>query len=306
MKEMASNAIDVILDALRQGPMSINQISASTGLNWRTALRYLKVLEGLGAVFEKDLGNTRTFFLKQAENYFSLYVRPDDAKMISTFYYHITEENMKRYGTRATKTHAYKILWKLDRSFDLGLPIGWYKFGPCCVVPFTDTETKVMDVPRKQLSCLRGIVTDFCGLDRICLQDRIYNEEKEHLYIAKEGLLSSRPRSRDDLNQQLMDIIKYSPSECVETATDFARATLLLGWERMRPCFDGLWEFIAMIRFRDSLRAYYGDCIDLYFGPQVLKARTETEVDINDIVRGYAKPQMNSGRTTRTKVSQPT
>lgn len=83
-------------------------------------------------------------------------------------------------------------------------------------------------------------------------KNKIY-KDKEDLYLTKEKLLEKN-HNKEELNMILMDLIKYVPQETIETVTDFARATLLLGFEKTESCFRNfVWKYIIMVVLKKSL-----------------------------------------------------
>ena len=82
-----------------------------------------------------------------------------------------------------------------------------------------------------------------------------------------------------------MDLIKYVPQETIETTTDFARATLLLGWDKTKTIFNIFWEYIATITFKQSLEFYYGSNLEIYLNKKIEDIKKEAQLYIIDLVR---------------------
>lgn len=285
MAEKKKEVIDSIKKVLSNGPKSINEISEKAEINWRTAEDYLNILKEIGLVYEKEGKNTRTFYLRERDNYFDLPVKYKDKKLISTVYHYIRERCLKIHKREPTRTHAYKILWNLNQKMKFNLPIGWYMFGPCCVQIYSGEEQPQTDLNSKTTQLLKTTVNEYCSCENLELQRKIYDEAKERLYQTKEDLLRMDSPKKEEINPMLMDLIKFAPKEAIETTTDFARATLLLGWSETRVYFENLWKYIAMLVFQHSLEPCYGYPLDVYFNRQIGNAKKETQLLITDLVR---------------------
>ena len=268
---VAKKAIKNIIEELKEGPLSISEVARRININWRTAEQYLELLESIGVLIKREIKNTKTYYLKQEDNYFHLPVKKEDEKKINAIYCEIKKHCQKKYGIEPTKTQAYKILWKVNKILNLNLPIGWYQYGPCCVQVYKGNERG-----KFKEKLVKEITEEYCAYDNFKLQKKVY--ENNQLYQLKDSF--DQPNS-----SQLMDLIKLVPKEATETVTDFSRATLMLGWEKTKLIFYDLWKFISLIIYRDSLRDYYGDAVDVYLN--INDIEHEVKVKINDLVRTH-------------------
>lgn len=294
MGEKTNEIIDSIKKTLKDGPKSISDISKEAKINWRTAEEYLKLLKNLGLVIEQEIKNTRTFFYKEKKNYFDLPIRKEHSKIISTIYSLIRKFCLDVHKTEPTKTQAYKILWNIDMKAGLNLPIGWYMYGPCCVQVYKGDEDQQTKLNKKTVTLIKETTTKYCLCDNFELQNRVYKEANNKLYRLKEKLITTKFKTKEDINPVLMDLIKFAPKETIEVVTDFVRATLLLGWDKTKECFNYVWHYIALIVFRDTIQEYYldwfnGEHLDLYLKVKIDEARKESQILITDIVRCRSK-----------------
>ena len=290
MGEKIKEIINSIQGILREGPKSISEISEKTGITWRTAKQYLQMLKDLNLVGEEDIKNTKTFFYKDNGNYFELPIKKEDNKEISSIYAYIKESCLKFFNKEPTKTQIYKIIWNVNKKLDLKLPIGWYRYGPCCVQIYRGNEEKG-ELDKPIVNEIEEVTKEYCCLEKFELQKKIYEKEKMYLYLTKEGLLEKNHEdNREELNNLLMDLIKYAPKETIETVTDFARVTLVLGWKKTKDLFiEGLWKYLTMIIFRDTLRFYYGIYIEGYFEDKIKSVEKEVQLEIVDMIKNRTK-----------------
>ncbi|MBI2139908.1 ArsR family transcriptional regulator [Candidatus Woesearchaeota archaeon] len=290
MGEKANEIIGSIKKSLSNSPKSISEISKEAEINWRTAEQYLELLKKLGLVIETEIKNTRTFLLRDKDNYFDLPIKEKDQKVISAIYYQTKKFCNESYRKDPTKTQAYKIIWNVNRKLNLGLPIGWYRYGPCCVQIYRGDEQDFKLDSRISRS-VKESTEEYCSMDSSSLQNKIYVDEKKDLYLAKKKLIEMADAgNKEDLNNILMDLIKFAPKETVEVVTDFARATLLLGWEKTQECFnESVWKYVAMVIFKDSLEFYYKNGLNQYFNKRIEEVKREAQLQILNLVKNRPK-----------------
>jgi len=293
MVKTISNTINKIKDVLKDEPLSISEIAKKLKINWRTAQDYLNILEKLELVEKKDIKNTKTYFLRDPNNYFKLPVKKEHEKKISTIYYYIRKFCYQRFGQEPTKTQVYKIVWKINQKLKLGLPVGWYKFGPCCVQVYQGNEEKEYAFESKAISLIRETTHKYCACDNFTLQNQIYAEAGKKLYQIKEKLVRGVFENKEDINPLLMDLIKLAPRETIDVVTDFARTVLLINnWNITKPIFNSVWKYITLIEFRNTLEDYYGkERLRNYLEGHIEEARKEAQLEINDLVKSYVRPK---------------
>ena len=290
MGEKTKDIVNSIKEILKEGPKSISEISKEIGINWRTAENYLEILENLGLVDEIDNDHTRIYFYKDKNNYFELYVKRKDAKIISSIYHQIKRICQEKFGRDSTKTQVYKIIWNVNKKLNLGLPIGWYIYGPCSVQIYQGDEHDYKLDGRISKS-VKETTKEYCSMDSSSLQNKIYVDEKKDIYLAKKKLIELKDlEDKEELNNVLMDLIKFAPKDTIEVVTDFARATLLLGWDETRECFnESVWKYIAMVIFKDSLEFYYKNDLKKYFDERIEEAKGEAQLQILTLVKNRPK-----------------
>ncbi len=287
MGEKREEVFKAIKRVLLDGPKSISEISKEANINWRTAEENLTFLKNLGIVKEIEIKNTRTFYYKENDTYFGLPVKENQRKLISTIYYYIKKFSKELLNQEPTKTQAYKIISKINDKLKLNLPIGWYLYGPCCVQIYKGDESEEIKLSKENITIIKETTEKYCRLDNFQLQNEIYKENNEHLYLIKQELTTKNFKTKEEISPILMDLIKYSPQEAVDVVTDFARATLLLGLEKTRTCLDFLWNYLARIRFRDSLKDNYQGSINWYL--DIEDAKKDAQLHILDLVRSHVE-----------------
>jgi len=298
MESKTSKKINSIKDFLKEGPLSISEIAKKADIDWRTAEQYLYLLKKLDLIEEIQNKHTRRFFLKDPNNYFKLPVKKEHEKKISTIYYNIKKFCSKKFGQDPTKTQAYKIIWKINQKLKLGLPIGWYKFGPCCVQVYQSNEEREYGFESKAVSLIRETTLKYCACDNFKLQNIIYAEAGKKLYQIKERLVMGTFENKEDINPLLMDLIKLASRETIDVVTDFARTVLLINdWNITKTLFNSVWKYITLIEFRNTLKDYYGEeRLKIYLKEQIEEARKEAQLEINDFVKCHVESKYSQDK----------
>lgn len=280
----ADENINSIKKELSEQPRSISYIAEKTKIDWRTAKHYLELLKNLDLADEFKVKNTRTFYYKDPENYFKFPIKEKDQRLISTIYSYIKEFCQNKFKKEPSKTQVYKIMWKINKELELNLPIGWYRYGPICIQVYQGDEKKGK-LETKKINLIKETTEEYCQLDNIELQRKIYLEAREEAYIVKEKLLEIE--NQEELNVVLMDIVKTVPEETKEVTTDFVRTTLSLKWDTTRNYFDIFWKYITLVRLKETINFYYQDSTKLYLDSQIESAKKEIQIIINSLVEHY-------------------
>ena len=271
-----------IISFLQEGPNSINEIASKLKLNWKTTEENLTLLKELNRVSEEPIKNKRMFFLKDPNNYFKLPIKTEHKKIISTIYFHIKRYCKELYQKEPTKTQVYKIMWKLNIK---DLPIGWYRYGPICIQPYNGNEEDYQGLTIDK-GLIKETVADYCSKDNIELQNQVYQEANNQLYLTKTKLLTEE-LEKEELNLTLMDLMKYASKE--DVVDYFARAVMMQGFTNQLKeyFFEQLWPLITKINLKQDLKFYYQDNIKYYFDEDIQKTKEEAELKITEIISNH-------------------
>ena len=295
MPNAPDDIITKIAEALKKSPGNITQISKRAGINRITVSQYLHAFEKAGFVTKRKSGRDTIYALKRnPSSYFNLPIAEEHQNLFDTYYYHIRQFCQEKYNKEPTKTQAYKILWELNRTLELDLPFGWYMHGPCAVQVYEGDEQAVLELDAKQLKQVKETTEKYGSLDPYQLSRKIYEQENNALYLAKDDMM----KEKTNVNHVLMELVKAVPASALDVTTDFARAAMLVGWERSKVTWDKVWKYIALTVFADSerIKKHYVDNLgDL--ADKIQSCRKEAQLEIQDLVRTH----IDSGKPTETK-----
>jgi len=275
-----TDIITSIMKNLKKGRTTLTKLSKDIKINRITVSQYLTAFEESGLIRKIPQGREIILELKEnPDSYFNLPIYQDDKKTMQTLYAIIRKTCQKIYNKEPGRTHVYKILYELNQEYELKLPVGWYQHGPCAVLIYNGNEVEQIKIEWE--SKIKEKVMEYCKMESIELQKMIYQKYDNKLYRFKEKL-----KSKD--KPDVMELIKLVPQETIEITTDFARATLLLKWDSMLEIFfNYIWKYIAAVKFKETLRFYYGDEIEYYLQERIDERKIEAQTAINEKIMEY-------------------
>lgn len=275
-----SEIISSILNSLTKGEQTLTQLSNATKINRITVSQYISAFEKGGIVEVKTDGRERWVSLKNpVDTYFGLPIREEEKELMKKIYSVIKRYCKEIYNEEPKKTHVYKIIYDVMKERKLNLPVGWYQHGPCSVLIYSGNEESELKLDYESL--IKEKVKQYCKLSPIDLQKEIYIKYNSKLYNIKEDIKSGKEIDP-------LELLKVVPKETLDLVTDFARATLLLGWEKTRSIFfSSLWKYISLVNFKISLKYYYGDEIEEYLKHKIEERKQEVEEQLDQIIFEY-------------------
>lgn len=272
--------VDRVLEVLRSPPKTASEIAKATDIDKRTVQNHLNMLESWNMVEREG----DQYYLHEKGTYFQFPIPIKHQKKMRTFYAAIKAACKACYGKDPTRTQVYKVLWKVNERLELGLPIGWYQFGPCPLLIYEGEEEEETLLSPKEINAVREQAEVYCAKDNLELEHDVYEEAQEELYKLKEDLLR-KDHTKETIKPVLMKLIKTVPYEAVDTVTDFASATLMTNWEKTDIYFVHLWKYLAMIRYKESLRFYYNDAVEHYLDHKIQLAKQDAGSYISGLIR---------------------
>ncbi|MCC7574859.1 hypothetical protein KO361_04675 [Candidatus Woesearchaeota archaeon] len=283
---MLNNAFQTMTSKLESGPKPISQI-ADGDFNWKTAEKYLEILEKIDIVFSDDKGNKRLYYLYDRDNFFKIPVPEKTKQLIQDIF-----AKIKKFAPSVTKTQAHKILFELNQKFNLKIPMGWYLYGPVCLTQFRGNETEYNLLNKEQTLFLKETTQKYSVIDNFELENQIYKKTDNKLYLLKKSLKDFS--FEDNVNIHMMDLIMLVPEETKELVTDYARSVMFLGWNhKTRELFNLVWKYIAVVNFKEDLKnnKYFDYDISIYFNKKIKECELEISNILDDLIisRGEQK-----------------
>ncbi len=285
-KNATPEVIEKVKRALDETPRSINEIAERADTDWATTQRWLEILRSLGYAHQKVVGSHPLFFVKHlssSRTLFDIPISQTDEKVIHFIYAKAQELWKKKTNSSLGKSHAQKIVARVNKELDLKLPVGWYLYGQVCVLPYDDAvtyESVSFSGSEKMIAAIEKAVEDFIPLTSTKkLRKYHYEENHNELYLLKEQVIECRSFSFDaehieKLIRILLDMIPLLPKsnrELIQFFTDFIGETMdvkktvssaehsfdaekVMRIKRLFfDGFDAIWRLIAIESYKSSL-----------------------------------------------------
>jgi hypothetical protein len=199
----------------------------------------------------------RQFFLGSERNYFGLPVKQSHANKIKSINNLIRTISIEKTGKPPTRTHTFFILSRVNAKCRLNLPIGWYKYGPFCVIPFAFSFSDNLTSQEKE--CVKITANESFAFSTLKLEEIASIKEpiyKTRILISKKHDMTAFKALKEEAPPETRNLIK----ECNQDS------------------FETLWNYISLVKLHDSLKFYYGKRIDLYLWRQIARAKREAEI----------------------------
>lgn len=247
MKIKSVDFFNKIIFALKNKSQTISQIANSQNMNWDSTKNYLEQLEEIGFVYSEEIKGKCYYHLnpnpqpkKEYGTYFNLPIDEKTKQTLETYYFLIETEYKKQTQKNPTITQIYKILAKINKDWNLGLPLGWYNYGlipPLIYNPEQSyQEQEFVSTNIKQtIPIIIEKYTKFKTI-RLLLKNQ-YEEFDKTSYILKEAILDNFYKGEEftKVKNNFKELIKSLLNDNISknTLTHFNRYyTLLLDIEK--------------------------------------------------------------------------
>lgn len=272
-----------IIESLSEGTKSITDIADDTDFDRTAITKYLKILVETKIVDEESEGTKKLFTLKptyRTDTFFGLPLTEEQYKKFSSVYYLIKKFWKSTTDKTLFKTHAQKILYKVNKECGLNLPVGWYLYGGIGVMSYNDSEDyKYFSLPQEKKieNCVKEVTVEYSKKEHAWeIKQEQYKEAEKELYYIKEDLLSilysskfiEHPKnSLYVLVKKLRRLIKEAPdenrsdyNEILESYQDLMLDVGQLDEDTINSkkreiifLFESIWKYIAIFNFKHDL-----------------------------------------------------
>ena len=281
-----------IKKVLKNGPKTTRQVSDQLKINWVTADKYLNYLESFDVV-KSEKQKRKVYYLKEKNNFFQIPLREEQERIIKKIYQVITETE------KVTKTQAQKILFEVNKKLKLNLPVGWYKYGPITIMPYSEEHASEHEFSSKEIKFIKETTKEYAKKDNFDLEEYIYRKEENDLYLIKKQI----QKEKENVNILLMDLINQVPETVREITTLYARSVMTIGWNhKTRELFNDLWKLIAKHRFQQDLTPFFEYDISTYFDDEAFES--ELRADIKNLIINYADSKHSQDTLYQTLVKR--
>ncbi len=211
-KKTSEQIKDRILEKLKDGPITITEVSESINSNWLTTEKFLKELKEDNLVSEIIFSPKMKIYRRTDDPvYYGLPFSKEVRNKTIYVLLRVLEEWKKQRGIYPSKTTTQKIAVKTIIKCNLDLPVLEFHYGKVTCASITPDQNieKVYHIvapeeAEKIKKCIKEIIKDKSHTGRAYKERRKqYEEEGMKFYSAKEDLV----KSFDDKNNEL-DIVE--------------------------------------------------------------------------------------------------
>jgi len=195
---MKDYSVTLIIKFLSKHPNSnIQIISNNLKISRDTVKSVLDSLHKNKIVILNENNNLKTYNLSNIFShnsiYFNLPISKRNKNIINYLFMTIKKYWLKHNSGYPPKTHMQKIIFDINKTHNLNLPIGWYKYGAISVVPYNKHTTYTYDINlvKKEFNKyidsvdkeIENIVKDVSILSLHDIKKRQYELENNELYL---------------------------------------------------------------------------------------------------------------------------
>jgi predicted transcriptional regulator len=321
---MKQYSVTSIIDYLSKKPnSSIPKISKDLNLSKNTVRSVLESLDNKNMIIYKLDNKTKYYFLSitsknedltkyKTNTYFNLEISKEQKNLINYLFTTIKKNYLSSVKKLPPKTHMQKIIFDINKKYNLKLPIGWYQFGAICVTSFNYFDTYVFDINqiKKQLGSqfnnlnnyIKELVDKVHNLNNYQIKERQYKEENNKLYLYSlyfSKILENTDKTLEiedfkelkDISKKIIkeslylkaksiDLNKYSNEfySIIETIYLISKNNSNISKVELRDftkdIFNKYWKILSLFNFKRTLKSFFNkNILDFRFDNNIIYAK---------------------------------
>lgn len=301
-----------IMDALKERPLSIEQIRIKVESNWSTVSNYLEELSKEGKVKEIISADKAKMYQRVfGDTYFDIPLTDDERRKFRTLFSMIIKK-YKEMNKTPNRTELAKTAVKVITSPESGLsdlPTTWYLYGAIpLMIPDTSKEyPEEVEFEHKQKieRIIEIFVKENSDKKSRQIQKEQHREYNDKLYQLADKFLELTEDAvwnREEIFKVLNDFFVACPidgdfKEVFWFTERFISTVRKLSYfdelehhrTRILLAFDALWKFIATYKFYKSLERRIPDknLLNLYLGNALSVRKACAEEELSDLYSIY-------------------
>lgn len=279
MKKSREEIAEAIINALEEGPLSIQQISEKINSNWSTVSEILNKLRRLGKIKEiVSTSKIKIYQLIRRDTYYGIPIGKKEKKFCRYLFFNIIEQFKKICGRLPNKTEAAKIATPIIDSFKPNLPTAWYLYGKIPLMILSPSQDYQIDFsPPNHEEIIKEIITE---IKKQRLETKSTREIRKAqyrrygkiIYDIKEKIIDLLFRQKFN-NEKLLDkfdeFLLHCPTKddasrifylIDELTVSVHKLALVAKLDKFRKeifsAFDSVWKAVALYFLFDSITEY--------------------------------------------------
>jgi hypothetical protein len=303
-----------ILDSLKDGPLSIEQIRLKAESNWSTTSTYLEELSKDGKVREIISADKAKIYQRVfGDTYFDIPITETERKKFRALFCLILRK-YKELGRTPNKTELSKAAVKVINSPESGLselPTAWYLYGAVPIMIANPSESYQEEVLLEHKQKINSIIEVFAKETENKKARQIqkdqhaeYNDPIYKLHDSFLELMESNPLDKEKIFSVLDDFFVAFPvdnefPEVFWLANRFISTVRELSYfdkldnhkTKILLTFDSLWKYVAVYKFYKTISSKKGfsdkTFLNRYLGSAMSVRRACAEEEISDLYSIY-------------------
>ncbi|MDD4363583.1 MAG: hypothetical protein PHD33_05180, partial [Atribacterota bacterium] len=198
------SSISNVITFIKKNPnCKFSDLSNNITIDLSTLKSIIKELEKAKVIMvvdndEKRYSIQNTFVKKREDTYFGLSLTKRDENLINYLYTKIKMYWVQKTGREPGRVEVQKTIARINKEYNLNLPIGWYLYGQMCIKTYDSQLTYTYDLKliekeiTSNLSLIDGfikkIVDTYSKMTISQIKKESYLIENKELYLKKTEL----------------------------------------------------------------------------------------------------------------------
>ncbi len=301
-----------ILDALKESPLSIEQLRKKVESNWSTVNTYLEELSKDGKVKEILSADKAKIYQRVfGDTYFDIPITDVERKKFRTLFSMIIKK-YKDVNRTLNRTELAKAAVKVIKSPESGLsdlPTVWYLYGAIPLMMPDPSKEYPEEIELEHKLRINNIIEVFIKTNynkkTKQIEDDQYVKYNERLYQLKKAFIKNTEQPTihkkeilDTLNEffvacpiddDFKEVFLFT-ERFISTVRKLSYFDELQNHKtKILLTFDALWKFIATYKFYKSIEKRIPDktILNLYLGNALMVRKSCTEEELSDLYSIY-------------------
>ena len=287
------SSISKIITYIKENPnCKISDLSSNVSMDTTNLKSILKDLEKAKVIIiledngEKKYSCADIITKKREDTYFGLNLTERDENLINYLYTKIKMYWIQKTGREPGRVEVNKSIARINKEYNLNLPIGWYLYGQMCIKTYNPQITYTYDIKQieKEMGASLSLIENFTKkiIDTYSkmtisqIKKESYLVENKELYLKKTelwGLFANLQHSDTDdyngrvdstLGELLVKSITLIDNKILDRYYEYVMDYLHLDLEtkiqeqlKVIDTFNTFWQIIALSGFKKSISEKY-------------------------------------------------
>ena len=295
-KKQTTEIIKKLINYLNNKEETIAEIAKNTKINYHTTKKYIQMLLDANILNYKLEKNKVKYYIinkdkQDLNSYFAIPFNNEIKEKVFAYYNYITKKWQEYTSKKISKLQVYKILYSINKKYNLGLPFGWYKYGAICAIAYDGDYSQFNSILNLNVqTALDKKIKQIIKETPKITKTKHYLEENQKTHLLKEEIITELNKPTINLNKiiikynKLLDLTnilidkknfkvledyKYLLEDILETKK------IKIPLDLLRDSFNQIWGYIALFIYKNNLEQYKNKKLNAYFISDIITTRDE-------------------------------